>query len=236
MMNCQETRRLLHGYLDGELDLSGSLAIEDHLRTCTACRAEHKRHRALSEAVKAHAGFHHAPPALTRRVGRDLRDIAAATGGSRWGGAWLTVAAPVAAFVITIAAWLAWPQATQQVAVAPAAEKVVYHINNSDDATNALRNVVNHLEISPQARIVVVAHNNGVDFLLEGATDAGGKPYQVAVSQLAARGVDFRVCQITLTRREVDLGKVIPQAVLVPSGIAEITRLQVTEGFAYLKP
>jgi uncharacterized protein len=235
-MNCQETRRLLHGYLDGELDLAGSLAIEDHLHTCPACAARHKRHRALREAVTAGAGFYPAPLALTRRIARNLNDVAHASDDSRWRWPWLAVALPVMLGALATLAWVAWPQTAQRVALAQTAEKVVYHINNSDEATNALRNVTNHLEISPKARIVVVAHNNGVDFLLEGATDQSGRPYQATVTQLVGRGVDFRVCQITLVRREVNLGKVIPQASLVPSGIAEITRLQVKEGFAYLKP
>lgn len=234
-MNCREIRRLLHAYVDGELDLSGSLAIESHLRTCAECRARFQGQRALSEAV-AGAGFHAAPPALARRIRRNLCDVAAASARPRWRGAWLAAALPAAAFAAAVLVWVAWPYVAGETVVAQRVEKVVYHVNNPDDAANALRNVANHLDTSPNARIVVVAHSNGVDFLLAGAADANGQPYQKAVSQLVARGVDFRACKITLVRRDIDLGKVIPQASLVPSGIAEITRLQVKEGFAYLKP
>lgn len=36
-MNCTELRALLHGYVDGELDLVKSLEVEEHLRACAAC-------------------------------------------------------------------------------------------------------------------------------------------------------------------------------------------------------
>ena len=49
-----------------------------------------------------------------------------------------------------------------------AQEKVVYHVNDSDNATAALRNIGNHLEATDgKAKIVVVTHAKGVDFLLK---------------------------------------------------------------------
>jgi intracellular sulfur oxidation DsrE/DsrF family protein len=114
--------------------------------------------------------------------------------------------------------------------------KVVYHINlGNEQATDALRNIKNHLAVDPKAKIVVVTHSAGVDFLLEGAEDKNGNLYSGPVSELAAKGVDFRVCQITLERRKIDPKKVIADAKLVPSGVVEVTRLQ-QEGYAYLKP
>ena len=114
--------------------------------------------------------------------------------------------------------------------------KVVYHINlGNEQATDALRNIKNHLAVDPKAKIVVVTHSAGVDFLLEGAEDKNGNLYSGPVSELAAKGVDFRVCQITLERRKIDPKKVIADAKLVPSGVVEVTKLQ-QEGYAYLKP
>lgn len=116
-------------------------------------------------------------------------------------------------------------------------DKVVYHINNTEaQASDALRNVGNHLEVNPQARIVVVTHARGVDFLLNGAKDRNGNPYQVAVEQLKLRGVRFDVCEITLRNRTLTKDQFIPDATFVPSGVAEITRLQQREGYAYLRP
>jgi hypothetical protein len=39
-----------------------------------------------------------------------------------------------------------------------------------------------------------------------------------------------------LTRNNIDPKKVIEEASLVPSGVAEISRLQAKEGFVYLRP
>jgi len=118
-----------------------------------------------------------------------------------------------------------------------AQEKVVYHVNDSDSATAALRNVGNHLDATDgKARIVVVTHAKGIDFLLDGAQDKNGYPYSIPVEKLKARGVDFRVCAITLKTRNIDPKTVIPEAQIVPSGVAEIGKLQAREGFVYLKP
>jgi intracellular sulfur oxidation DsrE/DsrF family protein len=119
---------------------------------------------------------------------------------------------------------------------AAGANKVIYHVNlGNEQATDALRNIQNHLAVDPTAKIVVVTHSAGVDFLLEGAEDKNGNPYSGPVAALAAKGVEFRVCKITLERRKIDPKKVIPEAKLVPSGVVEVTKLQ-QEGYAYLKP
>ena len=116
-------------------------------------------------------------------------------------------------------------------------DKVVYHINeNNAQALNAIRNIRNHLTADPTAKIVVVTHAGGVQFLLDGALDSNGAPFEAAVQELKAKGVDFRVCRFTLERNKIDPGKVLPEATLVPSGVAEVARLQFKEGFAYLRP
>lgn len=118
-----------------------------------------------------------------------------------------------------------------------AEDKVIYHVNDTDEqAVNALRNIGNHLEVNPKARIVVVTHARGVDFLFKEARDKNGNPYHVAVEGLKERGVQFDVCQITLRNRKLPKEKFIPEASFVPSGVAEITRLQQREGYAYLRP
>jgi intracellular sulfur oxidation DsrE/DsrF family protein len=120
--------------------------------------------------------------------------------------------------------------------MAAAPIKVVYHISNSDVATGALNNIRNHLNASPSAKIVVVTHGAGIDFLIDGAKNATGNPYDIPVQELADRGVEFRVCQNTLDARKLDKSKLLPEAKTVPSGVAEVARLQAEEGFVYLKP
>ena len=119
--------------------------------------------------------------------------------------------------------------------VAP--DKVVYHVNDaSAQAVGALRNINNHLEVNPKALIVVVTHAQGVDFLMDGARDRNGNPYNIVVEELKGRGVKFDVCEITLRNRKMTRKQFIPEATFVSSGVAEITRLQQREGYAYLRP
>ena len=116
-------------------------------------------------------------------------------------------------------------------------DKVVYHLNSGlEQASDGLRNIRNHLEVNPKAQIEVVAYALGVDYLMKGAKDRNGNPYDVAVEQLVNEGVRFDVCEITLRNRKLSRDQFIPEALFVPSGVAEITRLQQREGYAYLRP
>lgn len=115
-------------------------------------------------------------------------------------------------------------------------EKVVYHINDSTVARAALNNIKNHLNARPKTKIVVVTHGAGIDFLLDGAKDKNGNPYDVTVQELVNKKVEFRVCNNTLQSRQISKEKVLPEATIVPSGVAEVARLQIQEGYAYLKP
>ena len=115
-------------------------------------------------------------------------------------------------------------------------EKVVYHVNDSANASDAMRNIKNHLGANPGTQIVVVTHSKGVDFLFEGAADKNGNPYNINVEDLQAKGVQFDVCAITLQSRKLDRSKLLPGMVIVPSGVAEIAKLQAREGYVYIKP
>ena len=116
-------------------------------------------------------------------------------------------------------------------------DKVVYHLGEGlPQASNGLRNIRNHLEVNPKAQIVVVAHAQGVDYLMKGKKDANGNPYETIVQDLKRRGVRFDVCQITLRNRKLTQDQFIEESTWVPSGVAEIARLQQREGFAYLRP
>lgn len=118
---------------------------------------------------------------------------------------------------------------------ASAEEKVVYHINDAAVARVAMNNANNHLAASPNAKIVVVTHGKGIDFLLNGAKDEKGE-FAPVVAGLKEKGVDFRVCRNTLKGRNLTDDAVIMEAKVVPSGVAEIGMLQAKEGYVYLKP
>ena len=122
-------------------------------------------------------------------------------------------------------------------AQAQEAIKVVYHMSEGiPQASRAINNIRNHLNADPTAKIVVVTHGLGIDFLLDGATNQMEQPFAGAIGELAARGVEFRVCNNTLVSRKIDAAKVAMEAKIVPSGVAEVARLQAREGFVYLRP
>ena len=129
------------------------------------------------------------------------------------------------------------------VSQAPAAQsasapvRVVYHLTlGLDEAQRGMGNVRNHLAADPAARIVVVGNGNGIEFMLDGAKDRNGNPFDVSVQELKARGVEFRLCNNTLVQRKIDRARVVAEADIVPSGVAEAARLQAREGFVYLRP
>lgn len=146
----------------------------------------------------------------------------------------LTVAAVLAGTAGTV---LAQAQAAAAAARPGATgDTVVYHIDDaSTQALKGLRNIRNHLDTDPVAQVKVVAHANGVDFLLDGAKDVNGSLYAGTVSALRARGVTFEVCEITLRNRSLKRDQFIEEADFTPSGVVRITRLQ-KQGFAYIKP
>ena len=139
--------------------------------------------------------------------------------------------------VVTAAIFSLSALAQSKPAAADAPIKVVYHVSEGNDqATAALRNIRNHLSADPTVKISVVTHANGIDFLMEGAKDKTGNEYAANVQELVKRGVDFRVCKITLERRMIDPKKIIEEGKFVQSGVAEVAKLQAREGYVYLKP
>ncbi len=115
--------------------------------------------------------------------------------------------------------------------------KVVYHLSEGNDqSSRALANIRNHLQADPSAKIIVVTHGDGIKFLLDGAQDRNGQSYDAPVAALAGRGVEFKVCNNTLTARNIPANTVSMDAKIVPSGVAEVARLQAREGYVYLHP
>ena len=115
--------------------------------------------------------------------------------------------------------------------------KVVYHVvDGIDQASRAMANIRNHLRAEPDTKIVVVANGDGIRFLLAGAKERNGRPFDAAVTALAQKGVDFRICRNTLEAHGIQESEVLPEAKPVPSGVVEVARLQAKEGFVYLRP
>ncbi len=130
-------------------------------------------------------------------------------------------------------------------------QKVVYHVNYDDpaDQAGALRNIQNHIDAvgADKLDLQVVLHGDGLALLLDPVSLPQRPKFRRAnatagvkatIDALKRQGVSFKVCASTIKARglsaESDLYDV-DEADLVPSGIAEIARLQ-GEGYTYIKP
>lgn len=120
--------------------------------------------------------------------------------------------------------------------VACAQDMVVYHFDNAAaQGLKGLRNVRNHIDTDPTAKITVVTHAEGIDMLMEGAKAANGTEYAPLVSALKSRGVSFEICEITLKNRALKKEQFIQEADFTPSGVVRLAKLQ-KQGYAYIKP
>ncbi|QWD84501.1 DsrE family protein [Polynucleobacter asymbioticus] len=123
-------------------------------------------------------------------------------------------------------------------AYAAGSTEVVYHIDDAESqGIKGLRNIRNHLDVSPQTKIIVVTHANGVDIMMDGAKDKkNGIEYAPLVGALKSRGVRFEVCEITLKNRNLKKDQFILDTDFTPSGVVRVADLQYQNHFAYIKP
>lgn len=142
----------------------------------------------------------------------------------------------VAVALLLALQWTLFAGSSAVAAEAGGPVKVVYHIDDAGRATGAMRMMSNHLKAIPSAKIVVVALADGIEFMLSGAKDSRGNPYEPMIDDLILQGVEFRACNNTLTARQIDRSRLHPDVAVVDSGVAEISRLQAFQGFVYLKP
>ena len=101
-MNCDDARILMHGHLDGELDLAADLEIQRHLEECPRCASEYAALRAMRTRLKDDDFRFEAPAALKEKIRRALPTPAPARSGgypSRRG-AWIP---RVARFAVPLA-------------------------------------------------------------------------------------------------------------------------------------
>jgi anti-sigma factor RsiW len=83
-MTCEDARRLIHGYADGEVDLRTSLDLEQHLSGCASCTSEYQSVVALKSALKRNLLYYGNSAALTKRIRSSTRASIQAEAGSRW--------------------------------------------------------------------------------------------------------------------------------------------------------
>ena len=142
---------------------------------------------------------------------------------------------PHAVFLLSLLVVFATSTSLASEAPSPA-RTVVYHIDDSVRAIPMIRNLNNHHAADATIHIVVVALGAGVDFLIDGHMDSRGNSFDALVDPLMLEGVEFRVCGNTLKSRNIDVATLLPDVQVVPSGVAEIARLQIEQDAAYIKP
>jgi anti-sigma factor RsiW len=119
-MNCEELADLLHPFVDSELDLVQSLAVERHLQACPACAAAVKDLQALRGALAGPALYHRAPAALRERVRASLRPASRTPTAAR-SFPWRSIAVAASLAFVGVLTWavlrgLPLPSADQRVA------------------------------------------------------------------------------------------------------------------------
>ena len=103
-MNCQSSQELINGYLDGELDLTRSLEVEQHMNECEICARTYRSQTTLRSSLKNHSLYYAAPEHLKKRIQSSLRKEASSEVAPRaFGWRWLSLAASVA-FMLFIGA------------------------------------------------------------------------------------------------------------------------------------
>lgn len=117
-------------------------------------------------------------------------------------------------------------------------QKVVYHINYEDSKRqlDVLKNMQNQINAVGQDHIDlrVVLHGDGLSILQKAVQD---EKFRSLVDTLRSKGALFLVCANTLKGRNIARESLykVPEEDVVPSGIAEVVRLQ-GMGFSYVKP
>jgi anti-sigma factor RsiW len=71
-VTCDDARLLMHGHLDGELDLADDLEVQRHIDECPRCASEYAALRAMRTRLKDEAFRFEAPAALKEKIRRAL--------------------------------------------------------------------------------------------------------------------------------------------------------------------
>ena len=121
------------------------------------------------------------------------------------------------------------------VGAAPAKQehRVVFQVTSEgDEQWDALLNNVENVRKAfgpDKTEIAVVAHGKGLGLVM-----GGNEARQQRMKKLSDGGVGFVTCENTMTRKNVTKDKLVPFALTVDSGVAEVVRKQ-EQGWSYIK-
>jgi anti-sigma factor RsiW len=83
-MQCQESKKILDAYVDNEVDVLQSVALEEHLSGCADCAQVLQGRRALKGAIQNADLRYMAPPELVKDVRKALRLPEEKSTSARW--------------------------------------------------------------------------------------------------------------------------------------------------------
>jgi anti-sigma factor RsiW len=122
-VSCLENETLIHGYLDGELDLESALRFEAHMNECPRCAQAYENHKALSRTLKSGPFYFRPSDRLEQRIRAALVESSPAASrprASAWEVTWpklprfswafLSVAASVAVIALIALRFVPGPQ------------------------------------------------------------------------------------------------------------------------------
>lgn len=75
MLDCQAMRKLLHPYLDGELNARDAIEIQSHLEGCRDCAALYRNEKLYLDVLKVSLPRTHAPVGLEGKVKQALNKV-----------------------------------------------------------------------------------------------------------------------------------------------------------------
>lgn len=109
-MNCKECAKLLHAYLDNELDAASAIHVGMHLEACAGCKTGLKDMQALRAGLRQKLPYHEAPGALRQNILSQIRkDVQPARPSTPW--RWLMPAFSAAALAMAAVLYVAAPGA-----------------------------------------------------------------------------------------------------------------------------
>ncbi|MCP1386297.1 DsrE family protein [Runella salmonicolor] len=109
--------------------------------------------------------------------------------------------------------------------------RIVFHLASADTLVHKalVKQLGNVLDYWKTAKIEVVVHNAGVGFMKKDEAILSKE-----IELLKERGIVFAVCENTLKQRKIAKNQILPAAIFVPVGLAEIV-LRQEEGWSYIK-
>jgi anti-sigma factor RsiW len=150
-MDCAQTRRLMHAYIDKELDITSVSTVDEHLQSCAACKRIYDEYSALQSAVRQRASYYTAPAALVHRIRAQIGGPAAHSPAKtikprrQWFqlGEWLRLGTAVAATAIVT--WMVAPRL-----ISPSQDEAISDEVIAGYARSGLTNHIADVETSDQ--------------------------------------------------------------------------------------